>query len=133
MGADAFRDEDLNRVVAELNATSERMEEQFSVYWESLDDIVASAQADPLDRIRGRVSTSLNELTGLFLELSLAKASARLESIVMKEVRVETEYALRMASQKRLDWMNARAALVDAWRQADLARDDLRTDLDLVL
>ena len=133
MGADAFRDEDLNRVVAELNATSERMEEQFSVYWESLDDIVASAQADPLDRIRGRVSTSLNELTGLFLELSLAKASARLESIVMKEVRVETEYALRMASEKRLDWMNARAALVDAWRQADLARDDLRTDLDLVL
>ncbi|MEC9123344.1 MAG: hypothetical protein VX969_04300, partial [Verrucomicrobiota bacterium] len=57
----------------------------------------------------------------------------RLESIVMKEVRVETEYALRMASEKRLDWMNARAALVDAWRQADLARDDLRTDLDLVL
>ena len=69
----------------------------------------------------------------MFLELSLARASARLESIVMEEVEVEPSEAWKIASVERLDWMNARAALVDVWREADLARDDLRTDLDLVL
>ena len=48
-------------------------------------------------------------------------------------VEVDAGEAWEIASAERLDWMNARAALVDAWREADLARDDLRTDLDLVL
>ena len=51
----------------------------------------------------------------------------------MEEVEVDAGEAWEIASAERLDWMNARAALVDVWREADLARDDLRTDLDLVL
>ena len=75
----------------------------------------------------------LNNLTGVVLELSLARASVRLESIVMIEVSVDPKNAHEVASKERLDWMNARAALVNTWRMSDLARDDLRTDLDLVL
>jgi hypothetical protein len=133
MGAEAFGDDELDRVVSDLNATSARLNEQFSDYWENLEKILLSIDTLPLDQARGRLAESLNELTGMFLELSLARASARLESIVMEEVEVDAKKAWAIASVERLDWMNARAALVDVWREADLARDDLRTDLDLVL
>jgi len=133
MGAEAFGDDDLDQVVSDLNATSARLNEQFSDYWENLGELLSSIDALPIDQARGRLAESLNELTGMFLELSLARASARLESIVMEEVEVDAKKAWAIASAERLDWMNARAALVDAWREADLARDDLRTDLDLVL
>lgn len=133
MGAEAFGDDELDRVVSDLNATSVRFRAQFSDYWESLRGLLSSIDTLPLDQARGRLAGSLNELTGMFLELSLARASARLESIVMEEMEVDTKQAWKIASVERLDWMNARAALVDVWREADLARDDLRTDLDLVL
>ncbi len=133
MGSEAFGDDDLDRVVSDLDAAFVRLSEQFSQYWNTLDELLSSIDTLTLDQARGRLAESLNELTGMFLELSLARASARLESIVMEEVEVNAGEAWKIASAERLDWMNARAALVDVWRKADLARDDLRTDLDLVL
>lgn len=133
MGSEAFSDDELDRVVSDLDAAFVRLSEQFSQYWKTLDQLLSSIDTLTLDQARGRLAESLNELTGMFLELSLARASARLESIVMEEVEVDAGEAWKIASAERLDWMNARAALVDVWREADLARDDLRTDLDLVL
>ena len=133
MGAEAFGDDELDRVVSDLDAAFVRLSDQFSQYWKSLDQLLSSIDTLALDQARGRLAESLNELTGMFLELSLARASARLESIVMEEVEVDAAEAWKIASAARLDWMNARATLVDVWREADLARDDLRTDLDLVL
>jgi len=133
MGAEAFGDDELERVVSDLNVSYSQLSNQFSDYWENLGGLLSSLNTLPVDTARGRLAQSLNKLTGMLLELSLARASARLESIVMKEVQVETTMAWKTASTKRLDWMNARAALVDVWREADLARDDLRSDLDLVL
>ncbi|MCI0492350.1 MAG: hypothetical protein L0Z07_05385, partial [Planctomycetes bacterium] len=37
-----------------------------------------------------------------------------------------------IASRYRLDWMNARAALVDSWRLVQFNANDLESDLDLV-
>ena len=51
----------------------------------------------------------------------------------MEDVRVEAKDALEVARERRLDWMNARAKLVDVWRDAALARDVLRSDLVLFL
>ena len=133
MGAEAFGNEELDRVVSDLNVTFVRLSGQFAGYWENLAELLSSFDVLPIDQARGRLAESLNELTGMLLELSLARASARLESIVMEEVEIETAKAWEVASVARLDWMNARAALVDVWREADLARDDLRSDLDLVL
>ena len=133
MGSEAFDDDDLDQIVSDLDAAFVRLSEQFSQYWITLDQLLSSIDTLTLDQARGSLAESLNELTGMFLELSLARASARLESIVMEEVEVDAWKAWEIASAERLDWMNARAALVDVWREADLARDDLRTDLDLVL
>ena len=133
MGSEAFVDDELDKVVSDLDAAFVRLSEQFSQYWNTLDELISSIDTLTLDQARGRLAESLNELTGMFLELSLARDSARLESIVMEEVEVDAAEAWKIASAARLDWMNARATLVDVWREADLARDDLRTDLDLVL
>ena len=133
MGSEAFGDDELDRVVSDLNASFLRLNKQFSDYWVNLSALLLSTDTLAIDQFRAGLAVSLNDLTGLFLELSLARASARLESIVMEEVEIDAREAWKTASSERLDWMNARAALVDVWREADLARDDLRTDLDLVL
>ena len=39
--------------------------------------------------------------------------------------------ALAIASQNRLDWMNAKAELVDQWRKIEIAADRLRAGLDV--
>ena len=98
-----------------------------------MDEWFNSLSTTPPENKRGILAKHLNNLTGVVLELSLARASVRLESIVMIEVSVDPKNAHEVASKERLDWMNARAALVNTWRMSDLARDDLRTDLDLVL
>ena len=51
----------------------------------------------------------------------------------MKEITIVPQKAFTVAAENRLDWKNNRAKLVDIWRQADLAKDDLQTDLDLIL
>ena len=103
MGAEAFGDDELDRVVSDLDAAFVRLSDQFSQYWKSLDQLLSSIDTLALDQARGRLAESLNELTGMFLELSLARASARLESIVMEEVEVDAAEAWKIASAERLD------------------------------
>lgn len=133
MGSNAFQDSALDQLVTGLNKTSSRLNEELASHWDQLNNWNEVLPTTPLENARGVLANLLNDLSGVVLELSLARASVRLESIVMIEVSVDPKIAHQTASEARLDWMNARAALVDSWRMTDLARDDLRTDLDLVL
>lgn len=74
----------------------------------------------------------LDELWSQMLDLSLARATARLDAITLEPVELQSEQALEIARINRRDWMNARAALVDAWRQIEVVANDLKSDLDLV-
>ena len=87
----------------------------------------------PLENARAKLTLLLKGFSGTLLELSLAMASARLESIVLEKTEISPAIDAVKASENRMDAKNNRARLVDVWRKADLARDDLRTDLDLVL
>ena len=64
-------------------------------------------------------------------DLSLIQARARLDSVSLIPVDISPEEALEIARENRLDWMNARAALVDQWRQIQIAANRLRSDLDV--
>lgn len=64
-------------------------------------------------------------------DLSLIQARARLDSVSLTPVDISPEEALEIARENRLDWMNARAALVDQWRQIQIAANRLRSDLDV--
>jgi len=133
MGSDTFKDDDLDDLLRDLNGSISSLDNAFKKFDSSLNEWIEIADTIPLDAARGRLSVLLNGFSGTLLELSLAKASARLESIVMEEIGILPNEATEVASDNRMDWKNNRARLVDVWRNADLAKDDLRTDLDVVL
>ena len=133
MGSDAFKDSELDQLVLDLNSSISTLQVTLNDFATALDEWTVSADSMALNTARGRLSVLINGFAGTLLELSLVKASARLESIVMEEIEISPKDSTRIASENRMDWKNNRARLVDTWRKADLAKDDLRTDLDVVL
>lgn len=79
------------------------------------------------------LNADASRLSDLLLELSLLQAEARLQGIVLIPLEVAEHTALPIARERRLDWKNARANLVDAWRQIEFDANQLESDLDLVL
>ena len=133
MGEEAFRDQDLDGLLEELNSTIEGVSTSLLVFYQNLEQWENELESLPLEMARGRFSLLLNGFSGTLLELSLVKASARLESIIMEEIMISPKDSVGIAASYRMDWKNHRASLVDVWRKADLAMEDLKTDLDLVL
>ena len=72
-------------------------------------------------------------LSGQMIELSLTQARARLETVTLQPLTLSPEKALEIARENRGDWKNARAALVDVWRQVEVAANDLESDLSVTL
>lgn len=133
MSVDTFRKDELPELLNDLNQTHQKMQTNLSALFSEIRKWPNEASENTLALNRRSLLSLLSKLSDMLLELSLTRASARLESIVMQQVKVSPEEAYGIASDHRLDWKNARAKLVDTWRDVDLARDDLRTDLDLVL
>ncbi len=133
MSLEAFRDEDLDFLWKDLNSTVTSLLDSMDEFAKGLQEWNDNSPSLPLENARGKLSLLLNGFSGTLLELSLAKASARLESIVLQKAEISPAIDTQKASENRMDAKNNRASLVDVWREADLARDDLRTDLDLVL
>ncbi|WP_460165210.1 TolC family protein [Thermostilla marina] len=82
----------------------------------------------------GTDDTALELLEPLLMEISdltLIQARAKLDRVVLTPVEITPEEAIEIARTHRLDWMNARAALVDQWRQIRIAANDLRSSLDV--
>jgi hypothetical protein len=59
------------------------------------------------------------------------QARARLEAVTVTTTELPSETAFRIALDNRLDFMNARAALVDSWRQIQVNADALQSVLDI--
>jgi hypothetical protein len=80
-----------------------------------------------------QLSGVATRLSDLLLELSLFQAETRLEGIVLVPVELQANDGIKVARENRLDWMNARANLVDVWRQIEFRANELESDLDLVV
>ncbi len=74
----------------------------------------------------------LSELGDDVLEVQLIQARARTEGVLLPEVNIEPASAFEIARKNRRDWANARAALVDSWRQIEVVADQLESRLDVV-
>lgn len=79
------------------------------------------------------LADQMTQLNNLLIEVSLTQALARSNSITLPQVELTPKRATEIASCFRLDWMNARAALVDNWRQIEFVADQLESQFDLVL
>ena len=105
----------------------------------ALEAIARARQADAADpaivsrEARGTLVDLLTLLSDQLLELSLLEAKIRLDTISLVPIDITAERALEIAREHRRDWMNARAALVDQWRQIEIFANALRSDLDLVV
>lgn len=90
----------------------------------SLAQITAAGSEEKLDLWMDQFNSKL-------LDMSLLQARARLDAATLTPVELEEESALEVARENRLDWMNARTALVDHWRKIEIAANALKSDLQL--
>jgi outer membrane protein TolC len=88
----------------------------------------AAPEPESLDALAARV----NKMHDTILELRLVQALIRLDAVVMEPIELSSRHALLIAGVNRRDLMNARSALVDAWRLITVAANDLESDLDVV-
>jgi hypothetical protein len=72
-------------------------------------------------------------ISDLLLELSLVQAETRLQRIALPPLSIAYDDAIALAETNRLDWMNARANLVDVWRKIEFFANDLKSNLDIVV
>lgn len=73
----------------------------------------------------------MTQFKGFVGEASLIQARARLEKITVEPIELEPHAALEVARANRLDWMNARASLVDSWRLIEFNANRLKSDLTI--
>ncbi len=66
------------------------------------------------------------------LALQLVQARARTETLELAPVDLRADEALDIARRYRLDWMNARASLVDSWRLIEFNADQLQSSLNII-
>ena len=81
---------------------------------------------------QGAIPGQLSELNNIALDLSLLQAKARANSIEIINSEIAAEHAIRIARCLRRDWMNARASLVDQYRNIEFVADQLEAGIDLV-
>ena len=82
-----------------------------------------------------QLSQLIGQLDGLsadLTELLLVQAEARVQSVTLVPIELDSDTAFDIARRRRRDWMNARAALVDVWRKIEVVANDLESDLDVV-
>ena len=84
------------------------------------------------DGIVKQLPDVLSEVEGVVLEFSLLQAEARTNTVEIVDVDIDAKQSLETARCLRRDWMNARAALVDSWRQIEFVADQLEAQVDIV-
>ena len=119
--------------VQKLSLRPQSLRELFDQSWTSLKEFRQQFAELDTETARKQLSLLATTMSGQLLELSLDQAAARLEGITLAPVDLEPGQGIKIARANRLDWMNARANLVDAWRQIEFNANDLEADLDLVI
>ena len=83
--------------------------------WKKIQDMLALPGG-----LNDRVSTLL-----------ISQTQVRLFLIQIKPLKIEEERAIQIALENRLDLMNSKGAVVDAYRQVEIAADQLESDLNV--
>ncbi|MBS0208044.1 MAG: hypothetical protein JSS27_03725 [Planctomycetes bacterium] len=99
--------------------------------WTKLKLMREQLAQQPLPETAVAMVELITNLSSQLLELSLAQAASRLETVTLIPVELTDLEALDIARQNRRDWMNARSALVDNWRQIEFTANALRSGLNV--
>ncbi len=123
----------LDTKTRQLGDRLDRSAKEFNETVAALRQFEQEHAAMPLDDARARLSEIASDFSGLLLAISLDQTATRLESAVLPPIDLDEAAALAIARENRLDWMNARARLVDSWRQVGFTANALKGVLDLKL
>jgi len=116
---------------AELNAAMQKTFDELADYQQRTAGQIPDAGPEEI-ALREQLKDIVEGLSGEMLLLSLYQAEARLDTVTLKPLDLEAPAALEIARTHRRDWANARAALVDQWRQIEVVANELESDLDIV-
>lgn len=108
---------------------------------DNVNELVSEADELDKDTLTRRLKSDIifeapeiqTRLADLIIELTLIQARARTSAISLPQIDITSRAATAIACQFRRDLMNARASLVDQWRQIELVADDLESTLDIVV
>ena len=98
------------------------------------EDIFGDAVDTPAAKKWKTIQDSLAAPGGLSDRVStllIYQTQVRLFLIQIKPLKIEEERAVQIALENRLDLMNSKGAVVDAYRQVEIATDQLQSDLDI--
>jgi outer membrane protein TolC len=116
----------LHEELVELDEQYDTVESRFEELAEQLSD-------DTVDKtVRGLV-VWLSDLYRLVQGSTLIQARAKLETVAVEPVQLDSDDAFAIALANRLDLMNNRAALVDNWRLIAFNADALQTNITVGL
>ena len=118
---------------AQLRERLATVQRQFELAGERLDQLESGLDpAVATSPVIEGVVVLLGDLLRGVQDAVLVQARARLESVTIQPIELLPEAAYEIALANRLDFMNARAALVDRWRAIQFRADALQSDLNLV-
>jgi hypothetical protein len=121
------------RDLAQVMADFEQRPEIYALLERDLQQLAQQVQAAPHEDVLRNLVVWTRRLSDEVQSLILIQARARLETITLDPVELESEAALNIARVARLDYMNNRAALVDSWRLIAFNADQLQSVLDVQL
>ncbi len=127
-------------VMIDTSARLDSLPGKIQGYQAAIDTLLAEGPSLTPDELIARfrkeispvIPQELVEFGNDVLELSLVQARDRAETVSLIPIDLHPQAALEIAEANRRDWMNARAALVDAWRLIEFNADDLESSLDVV-
>lgn len=115
----------------QLGETLAGLEQKFQVSVTELEGLQAALSEETrADTARGIV-VWLVDLLQLVQRSILVQARARLEAVAVETIDLSPQDAFEIALANRLDFMNARAALVDDWRSIQVRADALKSVLNV--
>ncbi|NNE00711.1 MAG: TolC family protein [Pirellulaceae bacterium] len=122
--------DELRQASARRIETAKNTPEQPADDVEESDIIVEDAVSELNPDIRDTVLL-LRRMLRFVQGAVLVQARARLEAVNVDAIELESEDAFQLALANRLDFMNARAALVDSWRRIQVEADALQSVLNV--
>ena len=124
--ANAYSPEVLEARVTRLKEEKERFDRRAELLLEELGRIRDPAKFRDLTALLVKLSDELQELM-------LIQAGARLDTVTLQPIEINSYEALHVARCNRRDWQNERAFLTDAWRQIQFASADLTSFFNVIV
>lgn len=123
---------ELEKRVREVHDDFASLTQRYEKAAGQLNEHLQAADEAPAADFRRQLVELTAQFSSILAELSLLQARARLDAATLVDIDFTPASAIQLAAENRLDWMNARASLVDSWRLVEFNANALKSDLSVI-